>query len=229
MTRRLWIIGIIVFVLTLLLNLPAALIARMIDWSPGWEPKIISGTVWSGRAEQLGPFGPLAWRLRPWLGEAQLDGGFQQQAWGLSVNGWPWAWQADLLPGAAVVTPHAGYALDGHWQGRLRIQGRGSRCVSSEGELAGNDMVLLSPWMMVLGNARVSVDCREKPQLRAQVARDGEHRFDARIDPFARRANIIGQVESEAGVRPLLIQAGLLRPGETNFERTFGTRAADRP
>lgn len=222
MTRRLWIIGAVVFVLTLLLNLPAALIARTIDWPSGWEPKIITGSLWTGRAEQIGPFGPLAWKLRPWLGEAHIDGGFQQQAWGLSISGWPWAWRADLLPGAATVTPSAGYALDGQWRGRLQIEGRGARCVSSEGELVGDDMVLLSPWMMVLGNARLNVDCREKILLLAQVARNGQHRFDARIDPFTRQTQITGQVESEAGVRPLLIQAGLLRPGETRFERTFG-------
>jgi general secretion pathway protein N len=223
-TRRLWIVGIAVFIVTLLFNVPAALIARLVDWPEGWEPKMITGTLWTGRAEQIGPLGPVVWRLRPWLGVAQVDSGFQQQAWGLSINGWPWAWQADLLPGAAMVTPSAGYALDGQWQGRLRVEGRGARCLSSEGELVGNDMVLLSPWMMVLGNARLSVDCREKLQLRAQVARDGQHRFDARFDPFARLAVIDGQVESEAGVRPLLIQAGLLRPGETHFERIFGKR-----
>lgn len=224
MTRKLWAIALAVFFATLLWNLPAALIARLVNWPAGWEPHIISGTLWNGRAEQAGPVGPLAWKLRPWLGEAQLDGGFQQQAWGLSISGWPWSWQADLLPGAAMATPPASYSLDGHWRGRIQIKGRGSRCTSSEGELNGENMALLSPWMMVLGNARLTVDCSDTLRLLADVRRDGEHQFDARFEPFARRTVIRGKVEPEASVTPLLIQAGILKAGETTFETTLGKR-----
>jgi general secretion pathway protein N len=224
LTRKLWALAVTVFVLTLLLNLPATLIVRWLDWPPGWQPEGVSGTVWSGNAASVGPVGPLIWKLRPWAGQAQFSGGLQQQAWDLSVTGWPWAWQADLLPGEPLVTPAASYTLDGHWTGRLQLRGRGSRCTTSEGELRGQDMALLSPWMMVLGNATLRVDCTDGLQVLAEVQREGEHRFAARLQPFTRRANITGQVEPEASVTPLLIQANLLKAGESRFEKTLGGR-----
>ena len=224
MTRKLWILGASVFILTLLLNLPAAAVARLINWSPGWQPQAVSGTLWDGRLERIGVIGPLAWRLQPWFGHARLEGGFQQQAWALAANGWPWAWRAELIPGAPLVAPASGYALDGQWQGSVHVQGRGSRCTAGSGELLGHDMALLSPWMIVLGNARLTVECRNSLQLLVDVRREGEHRFEGRMDPFAQRAQISGEVRPEASVTPLLIQSGMLKTGESRFERTLGKR-----
>ncbi|RRV06016.1 hypothetical protein EGJ27_15125 [Pseudomonas sp. v388] len=224
MNRRIWIIGGVVLALTVLLNLPASLIARTISWPPGWQPEGISGTLWSGNAVSVGPIGPLIWKWRPWMAEAQFSGGFQQQAWDLSVTGWPWAWQADLLPGEPLITPPSAYTLDGHWKGRLQLRGRGSRCTASEGELRSEDMALLAPWMMVLGNATLNVDCREALQVLADVRREGEHRFTVNAEPLARRATIAGEVEPQASVTPLLRQAGILKVGESRFEKTLGWR-----
>lgn len=224
MTRMLWITGAAVFVLTLLLNLPAAVVARFVDWPPGWQPQAISGTFWNGRMAALGSVGPVTWTFRPWVGQGRVNAGFQQQAWALSLSGWPWAWQAELTPGAPLVTPAAGYVLDGQWRGRVRIQGRALRCASSEGEVYGEDMALLSPWTMVLGEARFRLDCRDGMHLLADVRRQGEHRFEARLDPVARRLKLSGQVEPDASVTPLLIQAGLLKPGEADFEKMLGKR-----
>ena len=224
MTRKLWALGASIFILTLILNVPAALVARLFDWPSGWQPQGVSGTVWSGQAQSVGEIGPLVWRLRPWMGQGELSAGYQQQAWDLTIDGWPWSWRAQLMPGAPLVTPASSYALDGHWQGKLDIRGRGSRCTASEGELSGQDMALLSPWMMVLGNATLRLDCRDGVQLLAEVRREGEHRFDVRLLPFARRASISGQVEPEASVTPLLIQAGMLKAGESRFEKTLGKR-----
>lgn len=224
MTRKIWISGAAVFILTLLLNLPAAFIARFVDWPPGWQPQVISGTLWTGRMERLGSVGPIAWTFRPWAGRSQVSAGFQQQDWALSLNGWPWAWQAELIPGAPLVTPTSGYVLDGHWRGRVIAQGRALRCLSSEGEVYGEDMALLLPWTMVVGKARFRLECRDAMQLLAEVQRHGEHRFEARLDPFARRLNLSGRVEPDASVTPLLIQAGLLKPGAGDFARVFGNR-----
>ncbi len=224
MTRKLWILGASVFILTLLLNLPAAAVARLINWPPGWQPQTVSGTLWDGRVERIGMIGPLAWKLQPWFGMGLLEGGFQQQAWALALNGWPWAWRAELIPGAPLVAPASGYALDGQWQGSVHVQGRGSRCTAGGGELLGQDMALLSPWMMVLGNARLTVECRDSLQLLVDVRREGEHRFEGRMDPFAQRAQISGEVRPEASVTPLLIQSGMLKAGESRFERTLGKR-----
>jgi general secretion pathway protein N len=224
MTRKLWILGASVFVLTLVLNLPASVVVRLINWPPGWQPQNVSGTLWDGRMERISLIGPLSWKFQPWFGHARFEGGFQQQAWALAVDGWPWVWRAELTPGAPLVAPASGVALDGQWQGGVHVQGRGSRCTASNGAVLGQDMALLSPWMMVLGNARLTVECRESLQLLADVRREGEHWFEARVDPVAQRARISGEVQPEASVAPLLIQAGMLKAGESRFERTLGKR-----
>jgi general secretion pathway protein N len=224
MKPGLWVVAAVVFTLTLVLNVPAAFVARFIDWPAAWQPQAISGTLWSGRMNQLGAIGPLSWELRPWLGRGDISGGFQRQVWDLHASGWPWAWQMQLVPAAPMVTPVAAYMLDGRWQGKLVIQGRGAHCSASEGELRGEDMALLVPWTVVLGSARLQLACGDAVKLLATVQRAGEHQFEANLQPFARRVEIKGRVAAEASVTPLLVQAGLMKAGETRFEKVFGGR-----
>jgi general secretion pathway protein N len=224
MKAGLWMVAALVFALTLLLNLPAAFVARLIEWPAGWQPQAITGSVWNGHMEKLGSLGPLKWNLRPWAGSATLDAGFQRQNWQMIVSGWPWAWQAELAPTASVVTPAAAFVLDGQWIGQVRIQGRGTRCLSSEGALHASGLTVLSPWMVVLGDANLRVDCQDKLQVFADIQRKGEHHFEARLQPFTRYAVVKGQVQAEASVKPLMVQAGLLKAGDTTFEKILGGR-----
>ncbi|MFJ4142201.1 hypothetical protein [Pseudomonas sp. NPDC089734] len=224
MSRRLWMLGALVFVLTLVLNAPAAFVARFVPWAPGWQPQGIEGTLWRGRAERLGAVGPLSWNIRPLRGQAQVRAGYQQQAWELSAYGWPWAWKAELAPIASLVTPAAGHVLDGRWQGRLSMSGLGASCTSSQGDLQGKDLALLSPWMVVLGNAHLTLECREGLKLLAEVRRDGEHRFEIGVEPAVSRVTVSGWVEPAAMVTPVLVQTGLLKAGASQFEKVLGKR-----
>ncbi|GAB7528575.1 hypothetical protein PS3A_09840 [Pseudomonas sp. 3A(2025)] len=221
MSRRLWLAGALVFALTLLLNLPAAWALRLIDWPAGWQPEEVSGSLWNGRVQRAGALGPLSWQLRPW--RAQVDAGFAQQQWTLSASGWPWNWQAQLAPGDAATAVNGRYLIDGHWQGRLQIAGQGSRCLRARGELHGRDIGLLTPWTLVLGEARLSLDCQQGLQGLADVQRIGEHRLEARFDARTGQVQLSGQVLPNAPLTPLLVQAGLLKAGDERFEKVLGT------
>lgn len=224
MSRSLWCAGWLVFALTLLLNVPASWVLRAVDWSPGWQPEQVSGSLWQGRIERLGVFGPLSWQLRPLHRQLQLDAGLQQQAWALRVDGWPWHWQARLQPGAAKSSARSEYLLDGQWQGALQLDGRGSRCVDSQGELRGQQLAMLAPWPLTLGSARITLNCQQDLHLLAEIERAGEHRLQARLEPAPQRLQISGQLAPDAALTPLLVQAGLLKAGAVQFEKHFGQR-----
>lgn len=224
MSRRLWVLGAVVFTATLLLNIPAAFLARFVPWSPAWQPVAVTGTLWNGRMDRLGALGPLVWRVQPLIGQATLSAGFQQRMWALNISGWPWAWQAQLEPVASQLTPPTGYVLDGHWRGRVQLNGRGAKCLSSAGDLQGQDVALLSPWTVVLGSAHLTFECRDSLRLLVDVQREGEHRFEARLESDTRRVRLSGWVEPDAVVTPLLVQAGMLKPGASQFETVLGKR-----
>lgn len=224
MSRKLWVLGVAVFVATVALNVPAAFVARFIPWGAGWQPVAVSGTLWHGRMDRLGAVGPLTWRVQPWFGQGTLSAGFQQRLWALNVSGWPWAWQAQLEPVASQMTPATGYLLDGHWQGRLNLNGRGGRCLSSTGDLLGQHVAMLTPWTVVLGSAHLKLECRDGLRLLVDVQREGEHRFEAELDPISRRVKLNGKVEPDAMVTPLLVQAGMLKAGAAQFETVLGGR-----
>lgn len=224
MNRTLWALGIVVFTVTLMFNLPAAFLARFVPWSSGWQPVAVTGTLWNGRMDRLGAVGPLVWRIQPWFGHASLSAGFQQRLWALNVTGWPWAWQAQFEPVASQMTPAAGYLLDGQWQGRLQLNGRGATCLSSTGDVQGQDVALLLPWTVVLGSAHLKFECRNGLRLLVDVQQEGEHRFEARLEPGARRVKLNGWVEPDAAVTPLLVQAGMLKAGASQFETVLGKR-----
>ena len=224
MSRRSWVLGAVVFISTLMLNTPAAFLARFVPWSPAWQPVAVTGTLWNGRMDRLGALGPLVWRVQPWFGQATLSAGFQQRIWELKVSGWPWAWQAQFEPVASQLTPATGYLLDGQWQGRLQLNGRGARCLSSTGDLQGEDVALLSPWTVVLGNAQLKFECRDGLRFLVDVQQKGEHRFEARLEPDKRQLKISGWVEPDAVVTPLLVQAGMLQAGASQLETVLGKR-----
>lgn len=222
MSRGLWGAGALAFALTLLCNLPASWLLRGVDWPPGWQPEQVSGSLWHGRIERLGVVGPLSWQLRPWQRQLQVDADLQQHAWALRVQGWPWDWQARLQPRSAVATARSEYLLDGQWQGALQIDGRGSRCVDSQGELGGQHLAMLAPWSLALGSARITLNCQQGLQLLADIERAGEHRLQARLAPAQQRLQLSGQLQPDAAITPLLVQAGLLKAGAGQFEKRFG-------
>ncbi|MFC6340206.1 general secretion pathway protein GspN [Pseudomonas sp. CCM 7891] len=214
--------GGLVFVLTLLLELPAAFVARQLDWPPGWQPGGVSGSVWDGRATRLGVLGPVEWKVRPWAQDAQLNLGFQQRIWELSIHGWPWNWQAQLAPRAVSALPPTTFVLDGSWEGRLQVNGAGRTCRTTEGALLGHDLALLSPWMVNLGSTRVELQCRDGMRLLADLQLPAEHSFKVQADPQRQRLQVDGRVEPGAAVTPLLVQARWLQPPGQTFSKVLG-------
>lgn len=218
MSRAVILWGIGVFALTLLLELPAAFVARQVSWPTGWQPSGVTGSVWNGRAARAGALGPVEWRIRPW--KAQMNLGFQQRIWALSVQGWPWNWQAQLAPRAVSALPAPMFVLDGRWEGRLQVDGAGAGCRKAEGELLGHDLAVLSPWLVKLGNTRIALQCRDGLRLLADLQLAGEHHFQIEAQP--RRLQVDGQIEPGAAVTPLLVQARWLQPAAQSFSKVLG-------
>lgn len=215
-----WAVG--VFALTVLVQVPAAFVARQLGWPVGWQPEGVSGSLWDGRAARIGALGPVQWRLRPWAQDVQLNLGFQQRTWRLSIHGWPWRWQAQLAPRSTGTHTATLFVLDGEWEGHLQINGAGRSCRSTQGTLLGHDLALLSPWTVNLGNTRIQLQCTKGLRLLAQLQLDAEHSLKLDVDPQGQRARLDGHVEPGAALTPLLVQARWLQPTAQTFSKVFG-------
>jgi len=190
----------LVFTLTLLVELPAAWVARGI----GLPARDVSGSVWQGQAQQLGPVGPLRWALQPWRMRADAQLGVQGQAWQLRAEGWPWRWRLEASAVGAQATVLTDYRLAGQWQGTLRVQGAGRRCRASEGRLTVTDLALSEPWSLGLGQGWLELDCHNGWRLRGQLAQQGQHQLAGEADLLARRAQVVFELQPEAELTPLL-------------------------
>lgn len=224
MTRGLWLLGVLAFTLTLLVKLPAAWLMQSVVWPPGWRPGQATGTLWQGQVDQLGPLGPLAWQWQPWQGRLQMALGFERQAWHLELVGWPWRWQAILRPGPSAAGIAREYLFDGQWRGELRLAGQGTHCQQAEGELRGDQVALLAPWTLALGEARLTLVCDKHLQVQAEIQRSGEHHLNARLETGIGRVMLSGQVQAGAALRPPLVQAGWLKKEAQTFEAQLRLR-----
>ncbi|EWC43373.1 hypothetical protein [Stutzerimonas stutzeri] len=212
--------AVLVFALALLLGSPAAFWLARVDWPEGWEPQAVSGSLWRGRMGSIGQFGPVTWEVSLWRPGIDALAGFQQRGWAASVRGWPWAWQASLQEQGPLNGQPPLILVDGEWQGRLDVEGQWRRCESSTGQLQVPELRLVSPWVMLLGQGRVRLDCSEGARMLASLAREGEHHFEAEADLLARRTHLSGRIEGGAELAVLLRQFGLLGPGQQRFETT---------
>ena len=199
---------VLVFVLTLLVELPANWVARTF----GLPMHEVSGSLWHGQAQQLGPVGPLRWVVQPWRLQANVQLGFQGQAWQLRVEGWPWRWRLEAAAAGAQATTHTDYRLAGQWQGALRLQGAGRQCRNSEGRITVTDLALSEPWSLGLGQGWLEMDCRSGWRLRGQLAQQGQHELAVDGDLLARRAQVVFELQPEAELTPLLRGAQWLGP-----------------
>lgn len=201
-----WVV--LVFVLTLLVELPASWVMRAF----GLPARDVSGSLWQGEAQQLGPVGPLRWTLQPWRLQADAQLGFQGQAWQLRAAGWPWRWRLEASAVAAQATVLTDYRLAGQWRGALRMQGAGRQCRVSEGRVTVADLALSEPWSLGLGQGWLEMDCRSGWHLRGQLAQQGQHQLAVDADLPARRAQVLFQLQPEAELTPLLRGAQWLGP-----------------
>ncbi|PVZ40658.1 type II secretion system protein GspN [Pseudomonas sp. CC120222-01a] len=190
----------LVFTLTLLVELPAAWVARGV----GLPARDVSGSVWQGQAQQLGPVGPVRWVVQPWRIQANAELGFQGQAWQLRAEGWPWRWRLEASALAPQATVLADYRLAGQWQGTLRMQGWGRQCRSSEGRVSVTDLALSEPWSLGLGQGWVEMDCRAGWRLRGQLVQQGQHELKLEADLLAHRATILLDLQPDAELTAVL-------------------------
>lgn len=205
----------LVFSLTLLVQLPASWLVRGFGVSAAG----VSGSLWQGQAQQIGPFGPLQWTLQPWRLQGQGALGFQGQAWHVQVRGWPWRWEGEVRPAAAQVTVPAAYRLAGQWQGSVRVQGAWRQCLASDGRLTVTDLALSEPWSLGLGQGRVEVQCRGGWHLLGQLLQPGQHQLDVDADVRGRQAQIAIALQPDAALTPLLRGAQWLGPEATTGQR----------
>jgi general secretion pathway protein N len=190
------------------MELPATWVARGV----GLSARGVSGSLWQGKAQQLGPVGPVRWALQPWRMQADARLGFQGQSWQLRTEGWPWRWQLEATALAAQATALTEYRLAGQWHGALRMQGSGRQCRSSEGRVSENDLALSEPWSLGLGQGWVEMDCRNGWRLRGQLAQPGQHELRLEADLLARKARVAFNLQNEAALTPLLRSAQWLGP-----------------
>lgn len=190
----------VVFCLSLLVELPAAWLA----WMSGLPAEGVIGSLWQGQAMRLGAVGPLRWELRAWRRDAQVWMGFQGQEWRLHASGWPWRWQAVVEALGAQPSVPQGYRLAGQWQGALRLQGRGGRCREAQGRLEVNDLALVEPWSLGLGQGGIEMNCADGWRASGQLSLDGQHRLVVSGDLLARRAQVSVEVQPDAALTPVL-------------------------
>ena len=198
----------LVFVLTLFIELPAKWLVR----ASGLPIRDVSGSLWQGQAQQWGPVGPLRWTLQPWRLQANAQVGFQGQAWQLRAEGWPWRWRLEASAKGPLATVSTDYRLAGQWQGVLRMQGTGRQCQASEGRVIVTDLALSDPWSLGLGHGWLEMDCRSGWHLRGQLAQQGQHQLAVDADLPGRQAQVVFQLQPEAQLTPLLRGAQWLGP-----------------
>lgn len=198
----------LVFALTLLVELPADWLARGL----GLPARDVSGSLWQGQAQQLGPLGPLRWTVQPWRLQASAQLGLQGQGWHLRGEGWPWRWRLEAAAMGPQATVHMDYRLAGQWRGTLRMQGAGSECQASEGRLTVADLALSEPWSLGLGQGWLEMDCRSGWHLRGQLAQPGQHQLSVDADLPGGRAQVLFELQPEAALTPLLRGAQWLGP-----------------
>ncbi|WMW07312.1 general secretion pathway protein GspN [Pseudomonas entomophila] len=200
MSRRLGVWLGVVFCLSLLVELPAPWLA----WMSGLPAEGVMGSLWQGQAMRLGAVGPLRWELRPWRRDVQVWMGFQGQGWRLHASGWPWLWQAEVEALSAQSSVAQGYRLAGLWQGVLHMRGSGGRCREAQGRLEVNDLALVEPWSLGLGQGGIEMSCADGWQVSGYLAQDGQHRLAVSGDLLARRAQVSVEVQPNAALTPVL-------------------------
>lgn len=203
----------LVFGLTLLAGLPARWVSKAVPWSV----EGVSGSVWRGQAVRVGAVGPVSWRVRPWA--AQVQAGYQAQRWNIELAGWPWAWQATLVPSGPTRSVALGYRLSGEWQGQLQVRGAGRRCHTAAGQVWVDDLALVAPWSLALGRGEVRVECREGLKVLAQLGLAGQHQVT--LQAGIAGATLEGRVEPGAAVYPVLVGGQWLAQGSEELRRTF--------
>lgn len=161
----------LVFIVTLSLYWPLPVLAGWVEdelaTGIGWQG--VEGRLLDGRIERLsfarqGAFplmvGPVAWQVT-WPGQLNLTLGEAAHAWSLTarIDGMTVDWQLEGGSLHAIDTSQLPLTPAGDWLGKLAVTTRGQRCVNTQGVLTSDDLTLLTPDPIPLGQARLALTC----------------------------------------------------------------------
>ncbi|GAB2780493.1 hypothetical protein GCM10027040_03180 [Halomonas shantousis] len=222
----------LVFLVTLTLYWPLPVLANWMKGGlgsgVGWQS--VEGHLLAGRIEKLsfarqGAFplaaGPMTWQVT-WPGRLDLTLGEPARAWTLTaaLDGLAIDWRLEGGSLSAVDTSQLPLAPTGDWLGRLAVTTRGQRCISTRGALTSDDLALLTPDPIALGQARLSLTCSDSGGYHWQLAMQDPPGLDLTADVMM-AANGGGEGELNGRLaedHPLRAWWRILQPDSTGGE-----------
>lgn len=230
--KRLWLafcafFAVVVFGLTLLLNLPlASLLARMEKPGDLWLEEV-EGTLWQGRISRVaGPGWELKsvdWQLVPgWPLQMEAEGLVSGQRWQVSAQGWPWQWQARIEPQTGrLIQPavnSAAFSWQGDWRGALLLQGSMGQCTQAQGSVFSDAVQLLTPVPADFGRVQLGLDCSQGPVLKLATQGKGQAlSFVANLE--TRRSRLRGRISADSSLAEPARLIGISQNGNEVIKR----------
>ncbi|MHB0776782.1 hypothetical protein [Halomonas sp. WWR20] len=228
----------LVFLVTLTLYWPLPVLANWVkdDLGSGVGWQGVEGRLLDGRIEMLsfspqGAFplalGPVAWQMT-WPGRLNLTLGETAQPWTLTaaLDGLAIDWQLEGGSLRTIDTSQLPLTPTGDWLGRLAVTTHGQRCVTTQGGLTSDDLILLTPDPVALGQARLTLDCRDDGDYHWQLTMRDPPGFEltSTLD-MAASGGAHGELNGRlAQNHPLATWRRLLEPNATDdtLHRKFG-------
>jgi general secretion pathway protein N len=140
----------------------------------------------------------------------------------MSLSGWPWQWRADLAGGDLRWLRAPGSALlAGRLMGEVRLAGSWRRCLAASGSWQGDALQVLVPRRLVLGEARLQVDCHTAPWLQGVFERSGQHRLELRLSLANWRGQVRGTAQPGSEIASMLQDIGWLKAGQSQVSGRF--------
>jgi hypothetical protein len=228
----------LVFLVTLTLYWPLPVLANWVkgDLGTGVSWQGVEGRLLGGRIEKLlfvpqGAFplavGPVSWQAT-WPGRLNFTLGETTHAWALTaqLDGMKVNWQLEGGSLQAIDTSQLPLTPAGDWLGKLAVTTHGQRCASTQGALTSDDLTLLTPEPIPLGQARLTLVCGSDGGYRWQLSVNDPPGLElaSTLDMAANggaRGELNGRLAEE---HPLAAWRRLLEPDATDdtLHREFG-------
>ncbi|WP_106477877.1 hypothetical protein [Phytohalomonas tamaricis] len=228
----------LVFLATLTLYWPLPVLANWmkdelgagISWQ-GVEGRLLDGRIDTLSLARQGALplavGPVMWQMA-WPGHLNLTLGETAQPWTLTaqLNGMAIDWQLEGGSLDAIDASQLPLTPTGEWLGKLTVTTRGQRCIRSQGALTSNDLTLLTPEPIPLGQARLTLKCGSNGGYRWQLIMNDPAGLELNSTlTMAASGGAHGELNGRlAQDHPLATWRRLLEPNATDdtFHHEFG-------